>query len=98
MTEDNSKQVQSRECKRQMGYIADSLAARLDTSRRYPRAISPGHPSPVVYAGQLAAISATVAAGLLGPVNTCMVVATEAIFLQDKAARVPCSHGYTSER
>ena len=28
---------------------------------------------------------------LLGPVNTCMVVATEAIFSQDKAARVPCS-------
>ena len=27
----------------------------------------------------------------LGPVNTCMVVATEAIFSQDKAARVPCS-------
>ena len=28
----------------------------------------------------------------LGPVNTCMVVATEAIFSQDKAARVPCSY------
>ena len=28
---------------------------------------------------------------ILGPVNTCMVVATEAIFSQDKAARVPCS-------
>jgi len=28
----------------------------------------------------------------LGPVNTCVVVATEAIFSQDKAARVPCSY------
>jgi len=28
---------------------------------------------------------------LLGPVNACMVVATEAIFSQDKATRVPCS-------
>ena len=28
----------------------------------------------------------------LGPVNTCMVVATEAIFSQDQAAPVPCSY------
>ena len=30
--------------------------------------------------------------GGVGPVNPCLVVATEAIFSQDQAARVPCSY------